>query len=291
MLRRITCYAVCHISAGLLGSARFTGSSRNYSTLLLEEAAGLLYVGGRGALYALNTSNISTPGHNAVSTKTLRVTNQQIIAAIHKETANLFSEVFYFHFPSVKWGQTNNSLKQIEQIPLCSSNFMDIGLNAPDIYSRVTEEESQLSDAARNWSVLSFFLLITHTHTHTCCLFSAHFSIYRSCYWSIYFLSLFIELTHLYCPPLFADWLGCIPWTEEAVSKQRQRQSGMSTALFLVFHLIFFCFFFLIHFFCYPENISCWVEKNHTPSLHICLKYPLVREVIWLTCYLQSCLF
>uniref|UniRef100_A0A7N6BW81 Sema domain-containing protein n=1 Tax=Anabas testudineus TaxID=64144 RepID=A0A7N6BW81_ANATE len=66
MLRRIACYAVCHISAGLLGSARFTGSSRNYSTLLLEEAAGLLYVGGRGALYALNTSNISTPGHNAV---------------------------------------------------------------------------------------------------------------------------------------------------------------------------------------------------------------------------------
>ncbi|XP_073345152.1 semaphorin-4G [Pagrus major] len=50
-------------SKGLLGSTRFTGSSQNYSTLLLEEASGLLYVGGRGALYALNTSDISTPGN------------------------------------------------------------------------------------------------------------------------------------------------------------------------------------------------------------------------------------
>ncbi|XP_041829734.1 semaphorin-4G [Melanotaenia boesemani] len=48
-------------SKGLLGSARFTGSSQNYSTLLLEEEAGLLYVGGRGTLYALSTANISTP--------------------------------------------------------------------------------------------------------------------------------------------------------------------------------------------------------------------------------------
>ncbi|KAF7657422.1 hypothetical protein LDENG_00026770 [Lucifuga dentata] len=50
-------------SKSLLGSQRFTGSSHNYSTLLLEEEAGLLYVGGRGVLYALNTSNISTPGN------------------------------------------------------------------------------------------------------------------------------------------------------------------------------------------------------------------------------------
>uniref|UniRef100_A0A3P8VS86 Semaphorin 4G n=1 Tax=Cynoglossus semilaevis TaxID=244447 RepID=A0A3P8VS86_CYNSE len=46
---------------GLLGSAHFAGSSQNYSTLLLEEEPGLLYVGGRGILYALNVSNISTP--------------------------------------------------------------------------------------------------------------------------------------------------------------------------------------------------------------------------------------
>ncbi|KAA8581308.1 hypothetical protein FQN60_002889 [Etheostoma spectabile] len=47
-------------SEGVLGRASFIGSSQNYSTLLLEEGAGLLYVGGRGALHALNTSNIST---------------------------------------------------------------------------------------------------------------------------------------------------------------------------------------------------------------------------------------
>ncbi|XP_061563738.1 semaphorin-4G [Cololabis saira] len=48
---------------GVLGSSHFSGSSQNYSTLLLEEEAGLLYVGGRGTLYALNTSNISTPAN------------------------------------------------------------------------------------------------------------------------------------------------------------------------------------------------------------------------------------
>ncbi|CAB1337924.1 unnamed protein product [Coregonus sp. 'balchen'] len=36
---------------------------KNYSTLLLEEDNGVLYVGARGALYALDTTNISTPGN------------------------------------------------------------------------------------------------------------------------------------------------------------------------------------------------------------------------------------
>uniref|UniRef100_A0A8C5GGM1 Semaphorin-4G-like n=1 Tax=Gouania willdenowi TaxID=441366 RepID=A0A8C5GGM1_GOUWI len=45
----------------LFGVSRFNGSSMNYSTLLLEEDPGLLFVGGRGALYALNITNISTP--------------------------------------------------------------------------------------------------------------------------------------------------------------------------------------------------------------------------------------
>ncbi|KAM9832361.1 semaphorin-4G [Neosynchiropus ocellatus] len=47
-------------SKGLLGSSRFNSSSQNYSTLLLEDQAGLLYAGGRGALFALNTTNISS---------------------------------------------------------------------------------------------------------------------------------------------------------------------------------------------------------------------------------------
>lgn len=58
---------VCHVFAGLLGSSSFNGSSQNYSTLLLEEEAGLLYVGGRGALHALNTSNISAAANLTVS--------------------------------------------------------------------------------------------------------------------------------------------------------------------------------------------------------------------------------
>ena len=74
-LKSIWSHACC-LFAGLLGSTRFTGSSQNYSTLLLEEASGLLYVGGRGALYALNTSNISTPGNLTVSVETPRATSR-----------------------------------------------------------------------------------------------------------------------------------------------------------------------------------------------------------------------
>ncbi|XP_024243155.1 semaphorin-4G [Oncorhynchus tshawytscha] len=48
---------------GLLGCQRFSSPSQNYSTLLLEEDNGVLYVGARGALYALDTTNISTPGN------------------------------------------------------------------------------------------------------------------------------------------------------------------------------------------------------------------------------------
>uniref|UniRef100_A0A4W5PVC3 Semaphorin 4G n=1 Tax=Hucho hucho TaxID=62062 RepID=A0A4W5PVC3_9TELE len=40
---------------------RFSSPTQNYSTLLLEEDNGVLYVGARGALYALDTTNISTP--------------------------------------------------------------------------------------------------------------------------------------------------------------------------------------------------------------------------------------
>lgn len=126
---------MCCLSAGLLGSSRFAGSSQNYSTLLLEEASGLLYVGGRGALYALNTSNISTPGNLTVSVETPRATSSPRTCPPHAKISQVFSRS-----SSVDGGQTNNSLKQIERNPLCSSNFMDIGLNAPGVYSRVTEE-------------------------------------------------------------------------------------------------------------------------------------------------------
>uniref|UniRef100_A0A673W2T7 Semaphorin 4G n=1 Tax=Salmo trutta TaxID=8032 RepID=A0A673W2T7_SALTR len=53
---------VCLFS-GLLGCQRFSSPSQNYSTLLLEEDNGVLYVGARGALYALDSTNISTPGN------------------------------------------------------------------------------------------------------------------------------------------------------------------------------------------------------------------------------------
>lgn len=45
--------------AGLLGCNHFRGAAVNYSTLLLEDGPGLLYVGAREAIYKLDTSNIS----------------------------------------------------------------------------------------------------------------------------------------------------------------------------------------------------------------------------------------
>ncbi|XP_063077626.1 semaphorin-4G [Engraulis encrasicolus] len=49
---------------GLLGCNRFSGGAVNYSTLLLEEEAGVLYAGARDAIYALDTNNISSTRSN-----------------------------------------------------------------------------------------------------------------------------------------------------------------------------------------------------------------------------------
>ncbi|KAJ8264529.1 hypothetical protein GJAV_G00150340 [Gymnothorax javanicus] len=51
-------------SNGLLGCRRFSGVALNYSTLLLEDTAGVLYVGARGAVFALETDDIAAPGNN-----------------------------------------------------------------------------------------------------------------------------------------------------------------------------------------------------------------------------------
>lgn len=45
--------------AGLLGCNHFHGAAVNYSSLLLEDGPGLLYVGAREAIYRLDTANIS----------------------------------------------------------------------------------------------------------------------------------------------------------------------------------------------------------------------------------------
>ncbi|KAG7492581.1 hypothetical protein MATL_G00015820 [Megalops atlanticus] len=51
-------------SNGLLGCRRFSGAALNYSSLLLEDEAGVLYIGARGAVFALDTGDISAPGNN-----------------------------------------------------------------------------------------------------------------------------------------------------------------------------------------------------------------------------------
>lgn len=59
-------YVLC--VSGLLGCRRFRGLTLNYSLLLLEEETGMLYVGARGALYALQASDISSSSPRTVCT-------------------------------------------------------------------------------------------------------------------------------------------------------------------------------------------------------------------------------
>lgn len=73
-----------------------------------------------------------------------QVAEKHIIADV--KTEKPISRVFL----PFEGGETNNSLKQIEQIPLCSTNFMAIGLNAPGIYSRVTEVSQNLVTQPEN---------------------------------------------------------------------------------------------------------------------------------------------
>ncbi|NWI11404.1 SEM4G protein, partial [Crypturellus soui] len=50
----------------LSGVRRFSSRSLNYTTLLLEDARGLLYVGARGAVFALNASDVADGSHRTI---------------------------------------------------------------------------------------------------------------------------------------------------------------------------------------------------------------------------------
>ncbi|XP_066549873.1 semaphorin-4G [Amia ocellicauda] len=62
---------------GLLGAHWFNSSTLNYSTLLLEEEEGILYVGARGAVFALNSSSIDGGDHVAIDWKAPLTQKQQ----------------------------------------------------------------------------------------------------------------------------------------------------------------------------------------------------------------------
>jgi len=53
--------------AELSGIRRFSARSLNYSTLLLEDDRGILYVGARGAIFALNSGDVADGSHRTVS--------------------------------------------------------------------------------------------------------------------------------------------------------------------------------------------------------------------------------
>lgn len=59
--------ALSWVSSGLQGCRRFQAPAVNYSTVLLEAEGGRLYVGARGAVFALNAANISASAALAVS--------------------------------------------------------------------------------------------------------------------------------------------------------------------------------------------------------------------------------
>uniref|UniRef100_A0A663ME52 Semaphorin 4G n=1 Tax=Athene cunicularia TaxID=194338 RepID=A0A663ME52_ATHCN len=52
--------------AELSGIQRFSGHTLNYSTLLLEDDQGILYVGARGAIFALNSSDVADGSHRMI---------------------------------------------------------------------------------------------------------------------------------------------------------------------------------------------------------------------------------
>lgn len=123
--------------------------------------------------------------------------------------------------------------------------------------------ESELSDAARTLSVCPSLFSLPVYIIHTLVFFpflSIALSIYL--FFHLYLLS---ELSHPYPPPppLFADWLGCFPRTEEAVSKQRQRQSGTCLQLFSLLLLFVLLLLLFSHFFFLRSTLKalfvCWV--------------------------------
>lgn len=62
VLRHVQVIMCCVLSSppsGLQGCRRFQSSSSNYTTMLLEADIERLYVGARGAVFALNASDIS----------------------------------------------------------------------------------------------------------------------------------------------------------------------------------------------------------------------------------------
>lgn len=54
------------LPAGLLGCNRFHGAAVNYSSILLEDGSGFLYVGAREAIYKMDATNI-TATNNTLS--------------------------------------------------------------------------------------------------------------------------------------------------------------------------------------------------------------------------------
>ncbi|XP_028586282.2 semaphorin-4G isoform X3 [Podarcis muralis] len=50
----------------LTTARRFSSHAQNYTTLLLEDEKGILYVGARGAIFSLNSSNVSDGSHRTI---------------------------------------------------------------------------------------------------------------------------------------------------------------------------------------------------------------------------------
>lgn len=95
--------------SGLLGLRRFRGSTLNYSLLLLEEEAGLLYVGARGALYALQASDISSSSPQTVCTDK---THQHLITELARQNYIDILHISYFYSSSSPQFSTINSAKK-----------------------------------------------------------------------------------------------------------------------------------------------------------------------------------
>ncbi|CAL8263621.1 unnamed protein product [Arctogadus glacialis] len=127
-------------SPSVLGRQRFTGSVQNYSTLLLDEGAGLLYVGGRGAIYALDTANISAPanatsdwgGQRTLQKRWTSFLKARMVCSVpdYELHLNIMRSVFVLQeadaHSSVFYGVFGLEWKNIKASAICQYSFADV---------------------------------------------------------------------------------------------------------------------------------------------------------------------
>ena len=180
--------------------------------------------------------------------------------------ARHISQVFS-RFSSADGGQTNNSLKQIEQNPIVFLQFYGYRIKRARRLFKGYWRESELSDAARTLSVCPSLFSLPVYIIHTL-VFSPFLSIAPSIY-LFFHLYLLSELSHPYPPPphcLQIDWDASPEQKKQCLNKGRDNQVQVcSSSLFYRYYYYYSDTFSLRN--TLKALFVCWVitgEHNET---------------------------